>query len=150
VSAEAPQESAEAAPDGGEGGTGGACPAVPQEGFDLFVGDVVAAGPADGAVFGDGSTLSFTFTEPVEGTPDLDLFYVNEAGDAIQMGGLFLEDQGDNTWTTSNLVFTSDAEGRPGFAFLGITTNVGLDDEGIITGDHEVVGIYCLSLKVAP
>lgn len=149
--ASAPVAEATAAPaDGGAGESGGACPTVPQEGYELFSSDAVAVAPADGAVYGDGTSISWTLAEAYDGTPDVDMSYINEAGDAIPMGGIFLEDMGNNEWGSTLNVFTSDADGRPGYMLLGLTTDVGLADDGTATGNHEVIGIYCVTFKVAP
>lgn len=126
-------------PGGGSGG-GGACPTVPQEGFELFSSEAVTKAPAEGQVFGGADNpVSWTFAEPQEYDPDVDLYYVNEAGDAIAMGGVFLEDLGGNEWGSSKDVFWSDAADRPGFAILGVSKT---------PSDHEIAGIYCLTFKV--
>ncbi len=128
------------ATEGGSGDAGGACPTVPQEGFDLFSSPVITKAPAEGQVFGGADNpVSWTFAEPQEYDPDIDLYYVNQAGDAIAMGGVFLEDLGANEWGSSKDVFWSDAADRPGFAILGVTNGA---------TDHEIVGVYCLTFKV--
>lgn len=127
-------------PDGGSGG-GGACPAVPQAGFELFSSDAVVKAPASGQIFGgEAHPVSWTFAEPQEYDPDIDLYFVNEAGDAIAMGGVFLEDLGGNQWGSSKDIFWSDAADRPGFAILGVSKS---------PTDHEIAGVYCLTFKVA-
>ena len=141
-----------AATDGASGGSasGGTCPTVPQGGYELFSSDQVATAPVDGAIYGDGTPIAWTFAGPVEGTPDVDMAYINEAGDAIPMGGIFLQELGDNTWGSSLNVFTSDADGRPGFMILGLTHDAGIAADGTLEGTHEIVGVYCVTLKVAP
>ncbi|MCW5953453.1 MAG: hypothetical protein KIT69_14460 [Propionibacteriaceae bacterium] len=125
---------------GGDPG-GGNCPTVPQEGFELFSSALVTKAPADGQLFGGADhPVSWTFAEALEYDPDVDLYYVNEAGDAIAMGGKMLNDLGGNEWGTSDDVFWSDAADRPGFAILGVTKSA---------QDHEIVGVYCLTFKVA-
>lgn len=141
--------SAEGAASGDGAAAGGTCPSVPQEGYDLYSTDQVVEVPADGAVYGDGTPVSWTFTGPVEGTPDVDMYYVNSAGDAIAMGGIFLEDFGANTWGSTLNVFDSAADGRPGFMVLGLTHDAAGDGNGNISGTHEIVGVYCVTYKVS-
>lgn len=129
------------APGGGSGGGGGACPTVPQEGFELFSSEAVTQAPAEGQVFGGpDNPVSWTFAEVQEYDPDVDLYFVNEAGDAISMGGVFLEDLGGNEWGSSKDIFWSDAADRPGFAILGISKS---------PTEHEIAGVYCLTFKVS-
>lgn len=125
----------------GDSASGGTCPTVSQGDYELFTTDQVAVAPVDGAIYGDGTTISWTFAGPPAGTPDVDISYVNDAGDAIPTGGIFLEDLGDNEWGSSLNVFNSDEDGRPAFMTLGLT-----DDAGA----HTIVGRYCVTIKVAP
>lgn len=113
---------------------------MPQEGFELFSSSAVITAPADGQIFGGADhPVSWTFAEPQEYNPDIDLYYVNQAGDAISMGGVILEDLGANEWGSSKEIFWSDAADRPGFAILGVS------EHGT---DHEIVGVYCLTYQV--
>lgn len=129
---------APSAPGGGSGDS--VCPTVPQEGFDLHSSPLVTRAPGDGQILGGTDhPVSWTFAEPQEYAPDVDLYYVNTDGDAISMGGVMLEDLGGNEWGTSKDVFWSDAADRPGFAILGVTHNA---------TDHDVIGVYCLTFKV--
>lgn len=128
----------------------GACPTVPQAGFELSSSPLVVEAPADGQVYGGvDHPVSWTFAESPGIGADVDLYYVNDAGDAISMGGIFLEDLGGNTWGTSNDVFWSDAADRPGFAILSITHDASLGDDGNATADREQVGVYCLTYQVS-
>lgn len=143
----APADPQSEAADGGEE-DGGACPAVNQAGLDLFTTDQVVEAPAEGAVYGDGSTVQWTFAAPIEGTPDVDMYYINDDGDAIAMTGIFLDDYGNNTWGSNLNVFWSDADGMPGLMVLGLTHDAAVADDGTLSGTHEEVGIYCVSYKV--
>ncbi len=136
-----PAATSAAAGGAGDSASGGTCPTVPQGDYELFTTDQVAVAPVDGAIYGDGTTISWTFAGPPAGTPDVDICYVNDAGDAIPTGGIFLEDLGDNEWGSSLNVFNSDEDGRPAFMTLGLT-----DD----AGKHVIVGRYCVTVKVAP
>jgi len=108
----------------------------------------VTAAPQSGQVFGDGTPVSWTISDlPQDATVDIDLYWVNDNGDAIALGGMFLDDEGAGTWDTSLSVFDSGADGHPGFAVLGVTSNAWADGSGHISGDHAILGVYCLSLK---
>jgi hypothetical protein len=155
VSSEPPGSSSTPAPTANDGdataqpaAASGDCPAVPQAGFELTSDDSVTAAPSSGQTFGDGTPISWTIADlPDDATVDIDLYWVNSAGDAVSEGGMFLDDEGGGTWDTSLSVFTSAADGRPGFAVLGVTSNSWADGSGHISGDHVVLGVYCLSLK---
>ena len=133
----------------GDGRAGEACPTVPQEGYELFSSNAVVSAPPNGAIYGDGSAMSWTFASvPEDSQFDVELSYVNTYGDAIPMSGF--EHLGDNEWGANFDVFTSDAHERPAFAVLGVTSDAWLTDSGEITGEHEILGVYCLSIRVAP
>lgn len=149
----APATSPTAAATGGDdtaepAAASGDCPSVPQAGFELTSDDSVTAAPASGQVFGDGTPITWTIADlPDDATVDIDLYWVNSAGDAISEGGMFLDDEGGGTWATSLSVFNSDADGAPGLAVLGVTSNAWADGSGHISGDHAILGVYCLTLK---
>lgn len=135
-----PDPGGEASSAPGGGSDGSACPTVPQEGFELHSSPLVTKAPDDGQVLGGVEhPVSWTFAEPQKYAPDIDLYYVNTAGDAISMGGVMLENLEGNEWGTSKDVFWSDAADRPGFAILGVTHN---------ETEHDVIGVYCLTFKV--
>ena len=124
---------------------------MPQEGYEAFSSNFVVAAPANGAIYWDGTPISWTMVDSPEGAQfDVDLSYVNTDGDAVEIGGFFLEDLGDNVWSSSLNVFDSNAHERPAFAVLGVTSDTDVWYLGQITGDHEILGVYCLSLRVAP
>lgn len=147
---EAPGDAASGDSASGDSASGGTCPTVPQEGYELFSSDQVVTPPIDGAIYGDGTQISWIFAGPVDGTPDVDISYVNTDGDAMVKGGIFLDDLGNNEWGKSLNIFDSDADGRPAFMILGLTHDVGVAADGTLAGDHEIVGVYCVTLKVAP
>jgi hypothetical protein len=116
----------------------GDCPTVPQAGYELSSSDVFSAVPDSGAVWGDGTLISWTFADGGEHIVGVDMSYVNDAGDAIPMSGIFLDDMGGGTVGSTLLVFDSDTNGRPGFMTLTET-------EGT---DAETLGVYCVTFKV--
>lgn len=136
--------------DTGDGEPGEACPPVPQEGYELFSSSIVVDAPPNGAIYGDGTPISWTMeSAPEDAQFDVELSYVSTDGDAIPMSGFFLDDLGDNVWGANFNVYTSDAHERPAFATLGVTSDTVLTDSGEITGTHQVLGVYCLSIRVS-
>ena len=119
---------------------GGDCPTVPQAGYELSSSDVFSKVPDSGAVWGDGTLISWTFADGGEHIVGVDMSYVNDAGDAIPMSGIFLDDMGGGAVGSTLLVFDSDTDGRPGFMTLTET-------EGT---DTETLGVYCVTFKVSP
>ena len=119
--------------------SGGTCPTVPQGGYELSSSDVFSAVPESGAVWGDGTPISWTFADGGAHIIGVDMSYVNDAGDAIPMSGIFLDDMGGGTVSSSLLVFDSDTDGRPGFMTLTET-------DGTKT---ETLGVYCVTFKVS-
>jgi hypothetical protein len=144
--ASAPDDTATAAApaptegDGDPAAASGECPTVPQEGYELMSNDAFSEEPASGAVWGDGSLISWTFADGAAHIVGVDMSYVNGAGDAIPTTGIFLDDMGGGQVGSSLLVFNSEADGRPGFMTLTET-------EGT---DTETLGVYCVTFKVAP
>ncbi len=140
----------EAAGGSGDSASAGSCPTEAEGGYDLFSSDQVVAAPENGATFGDGTPISWTFTGPVEGTPDVDIWYVNDAGESLFATAIFLDDLGNNSWGSDRNVFDSNADGRQGFMILALTHGADASADGTLEGTREVVGIYCVGLKVAP
>ena len=127
-----------------------ACPKVPQEGFELTSSDLVTAAPAEGQVYGGvDHPVQWTFAEAQDLTPSVDLYYVDAAGDAIAMGGLFLTNIEGNTWGDSSDVFWSDAADRPGFAIVTLTNSASMADDGTLSADTDIAGVYCLTYHVS-
>ena len=135
-------------PAGGSQGSSG-CPAT--DGYDLFSSDLVTKAPESGAVYGDGSTLSFTLAMGTGYSPTLDLTYLNDDGTPVVLGGQNLLDQGDGVYSNNLNVFDSDANGRPGFASVVVvkddTFEAPAGQEG---ASQPILGVYCITFAVAP
>ena len=71
---------------------------MPQAGYELSSSDVFSEVPESGAVWGDGTLISWTFADGGEHIVGVDMSYVNDAGDAIPMSGIFLDDMGGGRW----------------------------------------------------
>lgn len=127
----------------------GGCPVT--DGYELFSSDLVTKAPESGAVYGDGSTLSFTLAMGAGYSPTLNLTYVSEDGTPIIMGGQNLLDQGDGVYSNNLNVFDSDADGRPGFASVVVVKDDTFEaPAGQETASQPILGVYCVTFKVAP
>ena len=134
------------APDSG-GTAAGGCPVV--DGYELFSSNLVTAAPEPGAVYGDGSTLSFTLAMGAGYSPTLDLTYVNDAGTPVIIGGQNLLDNGDGTYSNNLNVFDSDADGRPGFASVVVVKDDTFEaPAGQETASQPILGVYCVTFAV--
>ena len=140
------------AADGGDAPAGsdtaaGGCPVT--DGYELFSSDLVTAAPEPGAVYGDGSTLSFTLAMGAGYSPTLNLTYVSDDGTPIIMGGQNLLDNGDGTYSNNLNVFDSDADGRPGFASVVVVKDDTFEaPAGQETASQPILGVYCVTFAV--
>ena len=147
-----------AQPDSPDAGTGGGtssgseteeggCPVI--DGYELFSSDLVTSAPEPGAVYGDGSTLSFTLAMGAGYSPTLDLTYVNDAGTPVILGGQNLLDNGDGTYSNNLSVFDSDADGRPGFASVVVVKDDTFEaPAGQEAASQPILGVYCVTFAV--
>jgi hypothetical protein len=133
---------------GDAGGSAAGCPAT--DGYDLFSSDLVTAAPESGAVYGDGSTISFTLAIGAGFSPTLDLTYVSDDGTPVVMGGQNLLDQGGGVYSNNLNVFESDADGRPGFASVVVVADGSFTNPpGQEGASQPILGVYCVTFKVA-
>ncbi|MCU1412380.1 MAG: hypothetical protein JWR04_3087 [Rhodoglobus sp.] len=132
---------------GGTSTEAGGCPVT--DGYELFSSDLVTSAPEPGAVYGDGSTLSFTLAMGAGYSPTLDLTYVSDDGTPIVMGGQNLLDNGDGTYSNNLNVFDSDADGRPGFASVVVVKDDTFEaPAGQETASQPILGVYCVTFAV--
>ena len=125
----------------------GGCPVI--DGYELFSSDLVTSAPEPGAVYGDGSTLSFTLAMGAGYSPTLDLTYVNDAGTPVILGGQNLLDNGDGTYSNNLNVFDSDADGRPGFASVVVVKDDTFEaPAGQEAASQPILGVYCVTFAV--
>ena len=131
----------------GDAGTSEQCPVV--DGYELFSSDLVTSAPETGAVYGDGSTLSFGLAMGTGYYPTLDLTYVSDDGTPIVLGSQNLLDNGDGTYSNNLNVFDSDADGRPGFASVVIVKDDSFEaPAGQETASQPILGVYCVTFAV--
>lgn len=145
--APAATDDSDATDDTADSESAGGCPVI--EGYELFSSDLVTSAPEPGAVYGDGSTLSFTLAMGEGYSPTLDLTYVNDAGTPVVMGGQNLLDQGDGVYSNDLNVFDSDADGRPGFASVVVVKDDSFEaPAGQETASQPILGVYCVTFAV--
>jgi hypothetical protein len=140
-------DSGDAPDQGGAAADAGGCPAT--AGYELFSSDLITSAPEPGAVYGDGSTLSFTLAMGAGYSPTLDLTYLNDAGTPVILGGQNLLDNGDGTYSNNLNVFDSDADGRPGFASVVVVKDDTFDaPAGQEGASQPILGVYCVTFAV--
>ena len=135
--------------EGGTGAAAGGCDAVTTEGWDLMVDPALSTHPENGATFGDGSTLEFTYDEfDPERSPTFgyELGYIQDDGAVIPMGGAFFDNDDAGNFSTSNNVFDSNAFGRYGFMSVNLTQDVSFDGNAY-DGENIVLGVFCLKFE---
>ena len=148
--AASPTGSTDGSSEGSSGGgttEAGGCPVV--DGYELFSSDLVTSAPEPGAVYGDGSTLSFTLAMGPGYSPTLDLTYVNDDGTPVILGGQNLLDNGDGTYSNNLNVFDFDADGRPGFASVVVVKDDTFEaPAGQENASQPILGVYCVTFAV--
>ncbi|MBU1586953.1 MAG: hypothetical protein KKH51_03290 [Actinobacteria bacterium] len=125
----------------------GGCPAT--DGYEEFSSDLITSAPESGAVYGDGSTLTFGLAMGAGYYPTLDLTYLTTEGTPVILGSQNLLDNGDGTYSNNLNVFDSDADGRPGFASVVIVKDDTFDSPaGQESASQPILGTYCITFAV--
>jgi len=131
--------------DGAEGGASG-CDGATSAGWEPMVDPALSTHPENGATFGDGSTVEFTYDEfEPERSPTFgyDLGYIQDDGAVIPMGGAFFDNDDAGNFSTSNSVFDSNAFGRYGFMSVSITQDASFDGDDY-DAENIVLGVFCV------
>jgi len=116
----------------------------PQGTYAFFSDPSVTKYPAKNAVFGNGQTLTFEYdgsktNNDEYATLSYQLYYIQDNGGVIAMGGGNIEGKGGKgTFTMNNKVYTSNADGRQGFLELTGTTTAGTSGTNIKLGMYPV------------
>ncbi|PJJ62034.1 hypothetical protein [Compostimonas suwonensis] len=149
--AEAPDTSETSAgvdPDDGAAGSdaGGGCAGGTSAGYELFSDPAMSVHPDDGAIFGDGTPLSFAYDAHDESRApsySYDISYIQDDGSAVPLsGGIFFEQEG-GVFSTTDSVFTSEADGRYGFFTVIMVQDVAFDGDSY-DADTVELGRYCV------
>lgn len=110
--------------------------------------------PKEGAKFGNGQVLTFEYDGSKSdndeyATLSYDLYYVQDDGKLIPMGGAFLDGKGSGTFKTTDDVFNSAADGKQGVLELQVTYGSTGDFNGNISGKTVVLGRYLVNIEVS-
>ncbi len=127
----------------------------PSGAYNLFSDPSITKRPEDGVKFGNGQTLTFEYdgskTEYDEyATLSYQLYYIQDNGGVIAMGGGNVEGEGGKgTYTMNNNVYNSSAKDRDGFLELQGTYQANATDTGELTAKSVVLGMYSVKFDVA-
>ena len=145
----APSPSGGSDPGDTGGGAAAGCDNATTAGWELTVDPALSAHPENGATFGDGSTLEFTYDEfDPERSPTFgyDLGYIQDDGAVIPIGGAFFDNDEAGNFSTSNNVFDSNAFGRYGFMSVSITQDASFDGDAY-DAENIVLGVFCVKFE---
>jgi len=122
--------------------------------YKLFSDPSVTKKPEDNVKFGNGQTLTFEYDgsktdNDQYATLSYQLYYIQDNGAVIPMGGGNVEGKGSGTFTLSDKVFDSAAKGRSGFLELEGTYNTSFDENYKITGSNAKLGMYSVVFDIA-
>jgi len=122
--------------------------------YKLFSDPSVTKYPQANTLFGNGQTLTFEYDgsktdNDKYATLSYQLFYIQDNGDVIPIGGGNVEGKGSGVFTLSDKVFNSSAKERNGFLELQGTYNTSVDDNYKITGSNVKLGMYAISFDVS-
>lgn len=122
--------------------------------YKLFSDPSVTKYPDEGAIFGGGQTLTFEYdgsktNNDAYATLSYQLYYIQDNGKVIPMGGGNVEGKGSGIFTVSDKQFTSGAKDRSGFLELTGTYDTGLSETGQITGKNVVLGMYSVKFDIS-
>ena len=116
--------------------------------YDFVSDPSVTKYPEKNAVFGNGQTLTFEYdgsktNNDAYATLSYQLYYIQDNGKVIPMGGGNLDGKGMGTFTTSDKVFDSAASGASGFFELQGTYTTGT------SGTNVTLGMYPIKFEIA-
>lgn len=120
----------------------------PNGDYTYFSDPSVTKHPEKGATFGNGQTLAFEYdgsktNNDAYATLSYQLYYIQDNGGVIPMGGGNVEGKGMGTFTLSDKVFNSSAKDRTGFLELQGTYTTGT------SGTTVKLGMYPIKFDVS-
>lgn len=126
----------------------------PEGVYKLFSDPSVTKSPEKDAVFGNGQTFTFEYdgsktANDEYATLSYQLYYVQDDGKVQPVTGGNLDGKGKGIFTTSDKVFTSNANGKQGFFELIGTHSTSASDSGQIAGSNVTLGMYAIKFEVA-
>lgn len=113
-----------------------------------FSSSLVVTPPAAGAVWGDGTTLSFEVTPEASDLIPQARFVAIVDGSLIDAASTVLTEsaEGSNVWESNLNLFDDDLEGQAAIAELFTVSDQSFDG-ALNEGDTLVMGRYCVTLK---
>lgn len=127
----------------------------PNGDYKLFSDSSITKQPENDAKFGDGQTLTWEYDgsrsdNDKYATLSYQLFYIQDNGTVVPMGGGNVEGEGGKgTFTLSNSVFNSSAKDRNGFLELTVTYGTSASESGQIAGKNFKLGMYSVKFDIA-
>lgn len=133
--------------------SGGSAIKDPDGTYKYFSDASITKPPQKDAVFGNGQTISIEYDGSKSREGDsvfYQLFYVDKEGSVRPVTGGPFDGTTKGAFTTDSKVFTSEADGRPGFMEVSIVQNVkvGGGEQGI-TGTRVKLGVYPIKFDVS-
>lgn len=120
--------------------------------FKYFSDPSITKQPEPNFVYGNGQTLSVDYdgSKSEEGASlFFNLYYVSSNGNVIEITSDTFEGKTKGTFTNSNKVFTSSADGRPGFVEVTVVQNSHLNDDNTISGKNVTLGMYPIKIETS-
>lgn len=120
----------------------------PNGDYNVFSDPSVTKYPEKDATFGNGQTLTFEYDGTKTNNDDYatlsyQLYYIQDNGGVIPMGGGNVEGKGRGTFTLSDKVFNSNAKNRSGFLELSGTYTSGT------SGTNVKLGMYPIKFDIS-
>jgi hypothetical protein len=124
--------------------------------YKYFSDPSITKPPQKDAVFGNGQkiTIEYDGSKSAEKEGDIIVFYqlsyVDKEGEVRPVTGGPFERITKGTFSTDSKVYTSQADGRPGFMEVSIVQNAKfVDGEQGVTGTHVKLGMYPIKFEVS-
>jgi len=121
--------------------------------YNYFSDPSITKPPQKDAVFGNGQKISIEYdgSKSKEGDSVFyQLSYVDKEGDVRPVTGGPFDGTTKGTFSTDSKVFTSEADGRPGFMEVSIVQNAKVvGGEQGVTGTHVKLGMYPIKFEVS-
>ncbi len=126
----------------------------PEGVYNFFSDPSVTKYPEKNIEFGNGQTLTFEYdgsktNNDEYATLSYQLYYIQDNGKVIPMGGGNVEGKGKGTFTLSDKVFDSSAKDRSGFLELQGTYDTSASMTEGITGKNVKLGMYPIKFTIS-
>lgn len=121
-----------------------------KEQYKLYSSKSITKAPKKGLQVGDGSKVTVAYDKSQGEGLFYQLYYVDNAGAVIPMGGSFFEENKDGSFSQKITEFTSAADGKDGFLELStVYTKPGSNADNIVANSKTInLGMYPIELKI--